>query len=132
MPIPTKDMKTSMIDVQSKSLDSNSCFPWFIVTGKTSLRNLVPDYEIKRCKAVFNEVLTKGSDIPEAHFGLGKLHAHEGKYKHALLSIKLASAKASKDPLYTTWQAVMLIFESSKNLAKTEALESLRLLEGER
>jgi hypothetical protein len=73
-----------MIDVQTKALDSNSCFPWFVLRGKTALRNVVPDYEIKRCKTVFSEVLSKGSDIPEAHFGLGKLQAHEGNFKHAL------------------------------------------------
>ena len=122
--------KGSMIEIQTKALDSNSCFPWFVLTGKSALRNVVPDYEIKRCKLVFSEVLSKGAEIPEAHFGLGKLQAHEGNFKHALRQIGMALEKAAGDPLYITWQAVMLTCECGKTVAKAEAMQALRLLEG--
>ena len=119
-----------MIDIVTKTLDANSCLPWFVLKGKTALRNLVPDYEIKRCKVVFTEVIAKGSDIPEAFFGLGKLQAHEGNYKYALRQIGLALEKTSGDPLYITWQGVMMTFDCGKSSTKGDAMQALRSLEG--
>ena len=52
-------------------LSANTCMIFFFLSGSL-LRNVVPDYEMNKCKIIFNEMIIKGK-CHESHFGLGKL-----------------------------------------------------------
>jgi tetratricopeptide (TPR) repeat protein len=81
----------------------------------------MPDYEIIKCKMIFNDMIEKYQDCAEAHFGLGKLLAHEGKYDHSLHQFQAAQKLKPDDVLYKTWLG--LAHYLTPRISKREAAE---------
>lgn len=87
-------------------LPPGSCLLWYILP-KSAFKDMVSDYELKKCKKVFKRILQKLPECHEAHFGLGKLFAHQGDCIQALEHLEKALDLFPHDKLYTVWNLVL-------------------------
>ena len=85
---------------QNLKLEPGSCFLWYILP-KSAFKYVVSDFEMKKCKKVFKNVIQRLSTCHEAHFGLGKLLAHQGILTRAQKHLKIALKLCPSDKLYT-------------------------------
>ena len=114
-----------LLPIEKKiSLALNSCFMWYIMKGK-GCRDVIPDYEKNYCREVFKKMI-KASPKGEAHFGLGKLHFHDGNYQESLYHFNEA-LKHSDDMVYKIWYS-FIILQCACN-SKEEAVQILHKLE---
>ncbi|OMJ76044.1 hypothetical protein SteCoe_24679 [Stentor coeruleus] len=117
-----KSMENTMV----YKLEPGSCFLWFVLP-KSSFKDVISDYEIKKCKKVFKGILCKLPDCYEAHFGLGKILAHQGILDRARKHLKRALDLCPMDKLYKTWNAAL---QNTAFRNRTEALAVCNMFKG--
>ena len=113
-----KCQKPFEIPQNSRKLEPCSCFSWYILP-KTAFKNVISDYEMNKCKKVFKDILKKIPDCHEAHFGLGKLLAHQGLSTRAQVHLEKAVEICPRDKLYKIWN---LVFKNTSFKNKSEVL----------
>ncbi|CAG9335500.1 unnamed protein product [Blepharisma stoltei] len=86
--------------------EESSCLSWFIIRNN-GIKSIIPDFELKECKLIFNEILTKNIKSHEANFGMCRLYAYEGRYGLAMIYIKDALQISPNDKLYNLWYAML-------------------------
>ena len=104
-------------------LGGSSCFMLFVLRSK-SIRDLMPDIEFLKYSKVCSQMISKISNCPEAHFGLGMLEAYEGDFDTALQHLKVAFIE-SNDPEIQIWSSVLTLFRVN---SRRRAFQSYRLL----
>ena len=101
----TGESTFSSCDAQSQH--TASCLVLLFCTGTHDALNLIPDYELERCKSICCEVMSRGEhSSPEACFALGRLLTYEGDYEQALRLVSDATAR-SGDDLHHTWELLL-------------------------
>ncbi|CAG9330030.1 unnamed protein product [Blepharisma stoltei] len=111
---------------QKNIFEPGSCFSWFVIKGKC-IRDIIPDYELFHCRAIFNNLLKSNQACYEAIFGLAKLLAHESKYDESIQLVKDALKLKPNDQLFQTWYAFLQMKNARKT--KSEALKNKALFE---
>ena len=87
-------------------LEPGSCFLWYILP-RPAFKDVISDYEMKKCKKVFKSILKKQPDCHEAHFGIGKLLAHQGLIEKSRKHLQKALSLQPSDKLYQIWNLVV-------------------------
>jgi tetratricopeptide (TPR) repeat protein len=87
-------------------LEPGSCFLWYILPAP-AFKDVISDYEMKKCKQVFKSIIKKLPDCHEAHFGIGKLLAHQGLLERARKHLLKALTVNPNDKLYKIWNLVV-------------------------
>jgi tetratricopeptide (TPR) repeat protein len=105
-------------NAQNPKLQPGSCFLWYILP-RSAFKDIISDYEVKKCKKVFKGILHKLPNCHEAHFGLGKLLAHQGIIRRAQKHLKKALNASPNDKLYRIWNVVM---QNTNFKSRAEAL----------
>lgn len=71
---------------------------------------LISDYELKRCRKVFEDMIKEYNGLHEAYFGLGKILYHYGEIGNAFNMLERAIRNnQKKDTVYYMWAALILL-----------------------
>jgi hypothetical protein len=62
--------------------EANTCLLLFFLP-RDLVREVIPDYEVIRCKKFFSQTLLRYKDCHEAYFGLARLYMHLRNYERA-------------------------------------------------
>ena len=84
--------------------------------------NLMPDYELERCKAICCDVISRAQSA-EANFALGRLLTYEGDYDRALRLVSEARARSPQDDLYSTWELLLHVLVIRRKPAPKPTLD---------
>lgn len=99
-----KSKEIAQNDYGTQRFDSESCFVWFIVNGK-SLRNIVPDGKMRFIEK--NYALCKENH--ENCFEMGKLQCHLQDYHKAIEFFSLATRYSQFNPKYELWNSIIAL-----------------------
>lgn len=104
-------------------LDQSGLFTWFLLK-KRKMRDLIPDIEFIKYREICSEMISTLGSCCEAHFGLGKLYAHEANFDTALQHIRIAMGENKNDLTYNRWHSVLNIFRVN---SKKRALQAKKV-----
>ena len=108
---------------EDSTLDESGLFKWFLIK-KRKMRDLIPDIEFIKYREICSEMISTLGSCSEAHFGLGKLYAHEAGFDIALQHIRIAMADNKNDLTYNRWHSVLNIFRVN---SKKRALQAKKV-----
>lgn len=108
---------------QESLLDQSGLFVWFLLK-KRKMRDLIPDIEFIKYREICSEMISTLGSCCEAHFGLGKLYAHEASFDTALQHIRIAMGENKNDLTYNRWHSVLNIFRVN---SKKRALQAKKV-----
>lgn len=106
--------RNSILSAKTVESQFASCEPppsalvLLLCTGLHDSLNLMPDYELERCKVICGDVMSR-AESAETCFALGRLLTYEGNYESALRLVTEAKAKAPGDELYCTWELLLQV-----------------------
>lgn len=104
---PTGESQFSSSEVQTQPAATSLIL--LFCTGRHDSLNLIPDYELERCKAICCEMMSRTEQSSaEARFALGRLLAYEGEYSQALELVTAAHIQ-TPDELYISWELIIRV-----------------------
>ena len=118
--------RSSRNSTEKANLDENNIFMWFMVK-KRQMKDLIPDIEFIKYREICSEMISTLGSCSEAHFGLGKLFAHEANFDAALQHIRIALSENKSDTTYNLWTAVLSVFRAN---SKKRALHAKKICYG--
>jgi hypothetical protein len=115
--------RLSISKTDESKLDESGLFIWFLVK-KRKMRDLIPDIEFIKYREICSDMISTLGSCSEAHFGLGKLYAHEASFDTALQHVRIAMADNKADLTYNRWHSVLNIFRVN---SKKRALQAKKV-----
>ena len=104
-------------------LDPSGIFMWFMMK-KRKMRDLIPDIEFLKYREICSEMISVLGACPEAHFGIGKMFAHEVSFDLALQHIRISLSENKNDITYNLWNAILTVFRVN---SKKRALQAKKI-----